>query len=64
MSLPISDSQTLTNGSRRRNSPALFSHERLERCLLALDMNVTIHVAPKLTTAARGRLAVHIAATV
>ncbi len=47
-----------------RGKLARFSQERLERCLLALDMNVTIHVAPKLTTAARGRLAVHIAAAV
>ena len=47
-----------------RGKLARFSQERLERCLVALDMNVTIHVAPKLTTAARGRLAVDIAVAV
>ena len=47
-----------------RGKLARFSQERLERCLVALDMNVTIHVAPKSKTAARGRLAVDIAAAV
>ena len=46
-----------------RGKLARFSQERLERCLVALDMNVTIHVAPKSTTATRGRLAVDVAAT-
>ena len=47
-----------------RGKLARFSQERLERCLVALDMNVTIHVTPKSTTAARGRLAVDIAVAV
>jgi len=41
-----------------RGKLARFSQERLERCLLALGMNVTIQITPKAARAKRAQLAV------
>lgn len=53
LGLATSDVSDLVRGKLAR-----FSHERLERCLLALGMNVTIQVSPKAARATRAKLAV------
>lgn len=53
LGLATSDMSDLIRGKLAR-----FSQERLVRCLLALEMNVTIQVSPKSVRARQGQLAV------
>lgn len=53
LGLATSDVSDLVRGKLAR-----FSQQRLERCLLAMGMNVTIQVTPKATHARHAQLAV------